>query len=345
MIWKMLRRGTGKPAEDHTGTFIQRRDRGTQILLSAAQPTEFTKLEHRIRDELSLHQRWQSDRDTSRLLRQEIAAVEAIPGLAEVFMFHGDGRVRQAAMQHIDGPLMAPACVHALFQRLNDWVPEVRDTAMRAAERCLPATQADVIAPALAALLPHVASWGRWSQSGPEAVDALLMRQDVADRMLRDIVETRQSGLGLLFREICRNPWVDQHLERVFRDARLPHIRAMALDALISGKMRWPTRGVRKVWIDRSMGVFRLEQAYLDRDLTARVDIAECLHRAAQDRASMVRKQVADALIALRNTDVAGDRMEEIAGLLTHDTNPGVRGRMDFLHRKQSEDDDQRSDV
>ena len=338
MIWKFFRDMFSAPNAGFSERYEHCLQRGTEILQSAKLPSEFARLERRIHEEFSLFHRWSTDTQTTRLLDDEIMATKSVPGLSRVFMFHGDGRVRAAALDQLQGPLIAPGSVYALFWRLNDWVPEVREIAKRAIERCLPTTPAVVIVPALKVLLLHVPSWGRWSQDGPETINALLMRQDVVESLLQDIISTRQSKLGLIFREISRNPWVDQHLEKVLREAKLPHIRAMALEALISKRMRWPERKSRKVWIDQYMKKYRVEQVFSERELTSAVHLPTCLLLGAKDQASIVRKRAADGVIAFRNSDILSEQLDELVDLLDEDKNLGVQGRIEFLKRKLSEE-------
>ncbi|TLP61430.1 hypothetical protein FEE96_14400 [Parasedimentitalea maritima] len=337
MIWNIFKKGTDTSSEKLDPKVERYRDLGTRILQSETRPEHFTKLEYRIRAEFSLYHRWSSNKKVKHLLNAEIAAAQQLTGLPLIFMFHGDGRVREAALKHLEGPLVAPANVYSLFWRMNDWSPIVRDAAKHAARKCLPTTPATVIYPALKAMLPHVPNWGRWSNEGPAFVDATLMRQDVAELLLRDIIETSQPRLGQLFREIFRNPWIDQHLEHVARKAALPHIRAIALDALLTRKVRWPTWKCKTVWIDRSMGGYRKEPTFFDRDLKIDVDVPLCLRLGAQDRASIVRKRAADGIIAFRNDEVLRLHIDEISKILKNDKNIGVISRMDFLHRKRQE--------
>ena len=48
------------------------------------------------------------------------------PDLAFILIFHGNGHLRQAALEQIDAPLEAPFLLAAVMYRLNDWVPQVR---------------------------------------------------------------------------------------------------------------------------------------------------------------------------------------------------------------------------
>ena len=150
---------------------------GTRIIQAASRPDQFEATYCALRDTLWSPQDWDYDEQyyTRRTLRRKnnVKAVQQIPGLAEVFLFHQDGYVREAALQQLDTPLTAPASIYALFWRTNDWVPEVREAAHEALARVLPQTSADVIVPALKAALPRIASWGRWSQAGPERITTL----------------------------------------------------------------------------------------------------------------------------------------------------------------------------
>lgn len=111
----------------------------------------------------------------------------------------------------------------------------------------------------------------------------------------------------------------------------------MALDALLTQTVRWPApERVRMVQIDVYPIRYRRENLFCDRPLTVDVDIPTLLQTGARDRASAVRKRVADALIAHRHDPDFDTRLAPIAALLDGDKNIGVRARMDFLRRKQA---------
>ena len=124
----------------------------------------------------------------------------------------------------------------------------------------------------------------------------------------------------------------------MFREARLPHIRAMALDALLSKRAIWPARERRQVWIDRSMGRYRYEQIFLKRDVTVATDPYALIVAGFQDRAAMVRKCAADGLIALRHDPEIGPKLDGIVASLEDDPNAGVRERLGFFRRKRMEE-------
>ncbi|EEW59081.1 conserved hypothetical protein [Ruegeria sp. TrichCH4B] len=315
---------------------------GTRIIQAASRPDQFEATYCALRDTLWSPQDWDYDEQyyTRRTLRRKnnVKAVQQIPGLAEVFLFHQDGYVREAALQQLDTPLTAPASIYALFWRTNDWVPEVREAAHEALARVLPQTSADVIVPALKAALPRIASWGRWSQAGPERITTLAQRDDVASALVDDVIQSESAALTVVFRELCKTRKIDPQLERIFRTAHQPHIRAMALQALLSGKARWPLPQRRKVWIDKPSGRSRMELQFQSRDITVDADVLGLLQRAVTDRASIVRKHALDGMIALRHDREMAHTLDALVAGLEDDPNIGVRSRVAFFQRKRREE-------
>ncbi|WP_294225393.1 hypothetical protein [uncultured Shimia sp.] len=311
-------------------------EHGNSILHSTNDPNALNQLEAKIRSELGLHYRWSSNRrGILKAAREEILAVREMPALSQVFIFHGDGRVREEAIRNLSGPLSSPASVYALFLRLNDWVPQVRSLSHQAFKRVMPSTPAMVLVPALTAILPHLNSWGRWSSEGPEAVREIMGRSDVASRLVENLKTTRQPRLGQIFRELSRYSVIDQYIEGIFVTAPLPHIRTMALDMLLSRKARWPTGKSKRIWLNRSMGEYRTEAIYGHRELSITVAQIDLVATGAIDRSAMVRRRAADELIALRNVPELRVDLDAIAASLQDDPNVGVRKRIDFFRRNQ----------
>ncbi|PRZ42374.1 hypothetical protein [Tritonibacter scottomollicae] len=311
-------------------------EQGTRILRSTSAPNALNKIEDRVRSELRLHSRCYPEKeDTLNAAREEIRTVRELPDLAQVFIFHGDGRVREEAVRNLEGPLLTPASVYGLFWRLNDWVPQVRSLADEALKRVMPTTTAPIVVPALTAILPHLNSWGRCSGEGRSAVREIMGRPDIAAHLVEDMKTTIQPRLGQILRELSRNPEIDQHIESLFVAALLPHIRAMALEMLLSGQARWPTGRSRRVWIDRSMDKYRNENVYDHRDISIQASKIDLIAVGALDRSAMVRRRAADGLISLRNDPVLRDDLDAIAARLQDDPNIGVRNRIEFYGRNQ----------
>ena len=85
---------------------------------------------------------------------------EAIPtAILGVISFHGNGFIREAALRvldHVEGG----AELRYLLVRLNDWVPEVREAALRAVRRRLTAEYASAFAFHIG-LIVRLLAWGR----------------------------------------------------------------------------------------------------------------------------------------------------------------------------------------
>ncbi len=341
MIWNFFRKRVSVPAKeaapvaDRTAEFIQMRDEGLATLAATVLPDEMGKLEHAFRNRFSLHRRWD---DYGPLLATDLAALKAEPELSLIFLHHGDGRVREAALTQMSGPVRFAASVYALYWRLNDWEPKVRDAAAAAIKRCLPKTPAETLVPAFWTLVLRAGNWGRWTAEGRGAIDALIARADVVDALVREIAVTTRPRSGRILAHLGRNPAVDPHLEAMVRTACLPHIRAMALDSLLAGTVRWQTGEKTKVWTDRTYGKYRLEPVFQERPLTIERDVRGLLETGAGDKAAIVRKRVADGLIRFRKDAALAGLVNRLASRLENDPNSAVRDRIGFLRRKQSEE-------
>ena len=83
--------------------------------------------------------------DTEQLLQN--------PRLGLLFLFHRDGRVREAALVRLVEGLPSPFLFAAVAWRLNDWAEPVRAAAAACAARCFPRTPPEVVARCATALL------------------------------------------------------------------------------------------------------------------------------------------------------------------------------------------------
>ena len=341
VIWSFFRKSgrapvtAAVPVADRTAEFEQMLHEGLAILEATLLPEAMGQLEYLLRRRFSLHARWDGARH---LLAGDLAALREKPELSLIFLHHGDGRIREAALIQLAGPVRFAASVYGLFWRLNDWEPKVRDAAAAAMKRCLPQTPAATLVPAFWTLMVRAGNWGRWTEEGRGAIDALISRTDVVDAFLYEITVKTRPRSAEVFGHLCRNPAVDPHLETIFRTARQPHIRAMALDSLLAGKVQWQTGDRTKVWIDRIYDKYRLQPVVQERDLSVAPDVRRLLETGAGDKAVIVRKRVADGLIRFRTDPTMAGLVDRLASRLENDPNGAVRDRIGFLRRKQSEE-------
>lgn len=344
MIWKFWPSKVKEKAEfslteADLRRFSQIAERGITLLRSIIMPDDFRNAEKTIRMEFLLYERWSGSLESVELYAKEKQALVKIPELAQVFLFHGDGRLREAALNALDGKLASPASVYALFSRLNDWVPEVRQAALLAMKRVLHATLVETVIPAMRVLLRNARTWGRWSKEGREAFNAILMRPDIVDSFVGDLVSNRDPNSGSIFREILRNPYVDHRLAFIFDNAPLPHIRAIALNSSLSRTARWSTGERKRVWHEHVYGRYQMQPVFERRPITVPVDLYLLVEKGVKDRASIVRKCAVDGMIALRHDQDLAPKLDAIAATLKDDSNVGVRERIDFYLRKRAETD------
>ena len=248
------------------------------------------------------------------------------PRLEYLFVFHLDGRVREAALLKQAGGSPTPFLFAAVAWRLNDWVPQVRAAAVRCARRCFPATNPEVIAGAAPTLLARRWTWSRWDEEH-EPLDEALDRADVAERLADLIIRLTTGPMAATLRYALRRSAIDVHLERIARTAVQPSVRAVASDTLINKRAKWPS-GHAWEWIDRSMGLRRRVTVFDQREVNVNQSMDALIRLAIQDRSPIVRRVAVDGVERhfLRTHEGRG-----YAALLIADRSPSVRERAEFI--------------
>ena len=248
------------------------------------------------------------------------------PKLEYLFLFHRDGRLREAALLKVTGGLPTPFLFAAVLWRLNDWAAPVREAAVRCARRSFPTTNPDVVARTATALLVRQRSWGRWTDERT-LLDDVFARADVAEHLAELLSRGTTGPLASVLRQALRTPALDSHLERVALEAVQPSVRAVALDALINGKSEWPS-GYAWQWIDKSMGLRRRVTVFDHRALSVATPREELIALGIGDSSAVVRRVALTGVIRhLLRTQEA----REFAIRLVADRSRSVRERADFI--------------
>jgi len=264
----------------------------------------------------------------------ELGALKRIPALSHLYIFHGDGWLREAALKCLNEPPDNPFAFAALRYRLNDWVEQVRDAAHDCASRLFPHTSAGVVAEASFFLFTQIHHFGRWGERERHVLESALYRHDVM-QVLADLLMQRPAGrVGIVLRQALRRPGLDGALPRLAREADLPQVRATALETLIMRRARWPA-GYRYEWIDKRFGFRRRVPRFEQRPIDHQIDIEELLAQGAHDRAVVVRKVVAQGLIDLRRD--LSPAMNDVGRSLSEDKASSVRLRAEFYLSNLSE--------
>jgi len=249
------------------------------------------------------------------------------PGLAWLLMFHRDGYIREAALRAIREPPASPFFVAAIAWRLNDWVEQVRDAASLCAGRVFPAVDADTGAGAAFYLLDRRLTWGRWDKE-QALLDLLLGRPDILARVALQIRGESTGGLAGRLRHLLRYPAIDAYLPGLLAEAVEPAVRAVALKCLIERRVSWPT-GFAWRWIDKVYGVRKRVLVLDHRGIMAPFK-ADVVARGLSDRAAIVRRVAADAVIA---DPSSFPDIQEIIARMASDKSAAIRARAEFMVR------------
>jgi len=276
------------------------------------------KLWHRPTGNRFLPRLWGRLSDTEQLLRT--------PLLEYIFLFHRDGRLREAALQRVVSGIPSAFFFAAICWRLNDWATPVRKAAAKCAERCFPATDPAVIASALSELMYRKDSWGRWRDER-QLFEDQMSRPDVARSLVAIIAKRPTGAMAKLLRSASKTPHLDGYLEEVFLAAVQPAVRAAALTMLLKREAVWPAgRGWQ--WIDKSMGLRRWVMTFDRRAIDIPTALEDLIGRGVDDRSSMVRGvALSGAICHLRGTAI--ERV--YADKLQHDRSRSVRDRAKFI--------------
>lgn len=328
-----LRKGQTEPCHQREDDFEADEASLLAFLFEIEDPDAFPRVENLVRSEFQLYSwkngsAWikaQYERDMERLARNV--------ALADVMQFHGDGRIREKSLDLMEGPIGFPVVAYGLIARLNDWVPEVREAAHRALVRRWSPTQAETLAPAVWMTFRHGATWSRWQDNYAGFVDLAMRRSELCDLLVARLCSERSGGISAVFHAMCRSSHLDPCLERIAADAVQPHLRAIALRCISTGRLSWPSGRWRRLWIDKAGGVFRNVPEMESRPLSTRHDLPAILRESLQDRSAMVRKHALDELITHRHDARFQSLILTSLQNLAHDHHPAVAGRLDYLRR------------
>lgn len=297
-------------------------------------PEQLPRAEPEIYEAAGLWRTYESTYSPAPRRLSALGELDKTDALKYLFLFHRDGRIREAALQKLAGPLPSAFWFAALAWRLNDWVRPVRAAAIAAAHRCFPATTPEVAAGAAATILVRMKDWSRWSTERA-VVTTHFARSDVLSRLADLIAERVTGAMPTLLWHALRHPEMDAHLERLALSARQPGVRASVLATLARGTIEWRV-GTQWRWVNKALGKGGLEAVMASRELTVQVDLPTLIRAGLADRSGIVRKAALSALIRHRLDfpDAA-----DIALRMRADRSPGVRERAAFLLRQEGAPD------
>lgn len=261
--------------------------------------------------------------------RKEIKTTpQVVPETGWVFIFHGDGFLRQSGLNSLIEAPQSPFEFTAIVYRLNDWVENVRVEAAEYAKLKFPETNSDIIAESAFFLLEQAEYLVRWSEKDKAILEKELFRPDVLELLKDKFLELRPGRLGFILAHLLKRSEFDCYLEELANNAVLPQVRAVAFDTLINSRAKWSI-GYKKKWIDKVYNISRKERVFETRKISHSLNNQKLLLRAATDKSSVVRKVAATALIELFND--GNNDMQKLAIELSKDKSAPVRMRAKFF--------------
>ncbi|WP_084192421.1 hypothetical protein [Parasphingorhabdus marina] len=312
-----------------TGTDISRELDDALPLLWALPPGSIAKAEHEIVDACELHRYPRYYPTLPGALSPTASMADILDrhdGLKYLYIFHRDGKLRQAALNRISNSLPTPFAFISIAWRLNDWVPQVRKAAAYCADRSFPATDADIIAEAAIPLLSRKSSWTRWGAEH-EILDACLARRDVAQKVGLILAQGMTGPLASVLREALKKPSLDPCLALLSSEAVQPAVRALALQTLLNRKASWVV-GYEWQWVEKPLGIRRKKTLFEHRNVSHTLSVTGLVKAGLKDRSGVVRKAAISAVI--ENPEMFPDA-RELALRHVDDRSRPVRERAQFL--------------
>jgi hypothetical protein len=253
--------------------------------------------------------------------------------LKSLFIFHKNGFLREVALDQISGPISSPYLVAALAWRLNDWVAEVRESATRCAERCLPKTDGQVIANFFLDTVHQHKSWRRWTEKQTAVLEAQLQREDVIQCIVHGLNNRTTGALPSSLAHFLKYAWIDPYLESIAQVAKVPGVRAIALSSLISAHAKFRD-GYRLRWIDKPLGLSRREPNIIKRPLTTKSNWESSIVRGVTDGSSIVRRAAIQGII---DRGLDNRELVNLTENLVDDRSAAVRSRVSFILKKSKQ--------
>lgn len=271
------------------------------------------------------HQRW-----SAFAARQDLLEfLNRNPDFALLFLTDSDGYLREAAVTLLKLERVSPLLAVLLLHRCNDWVPAVRKVAERRLDEVVQKLTVVQLQALVPTLLGPATSWQRWNGKALN-LDGIFRHDAPRQALLRNLMEGWQGPLARQMGRVLRLGLLDSDLPKLAQSARLGAVRAIAIEALLTGKAYWPS-GKTKVWTDRSLGQYRMVKAWQSRALDPGLcDPTDVATAAAFDKSVAVRRMVADYLCK------HGPRpeTERATVALLADRSPSIVFRMDYFRQK-----------
>lgn len=274
---------------------------------------------------------WENHNSEYEKRERALHLLVCMPALAQVFTFHSNGYVREAALHALTDVPCSSFMLAILAVRLNDWVAPVRQAAVQCVEALSGRIDPAIVAAFGIELCGRWHEWSRWSPEQAACIESLFVQSAVHEQLVVQFAVRRSGPLPTALRYFLRKPGLDAALPMLARTAQVAGVRAIAVLVLLRGHARWQT-GTRRQWLNKPHGISRTMPVLAQRDIEVSVDRHELISAVLCDKSAIVRRT---ALVAL--TDCATE-LPDLATFLPafqQDDNSSVRRWAGYLLQQQ----------
>lgn len=247
-----------------------------------------------------------------------------------LFIFSGNGYEREAAANAISAPCKSEFEVLSLCYLLNDWVPELRTTAIQVMRRVFPKTDPVHIEGVASYLFDQADRFGRTSDLQVSALSEFLFPPNMLKRLITRLIRNQERRPENLLKRLLVHAETDRFLPDIWSNTSLrPSVRSIALQPLLNGNIKWQD-GYKFEWIDKLSNEKRRVPQIVSRPLSISVDVHQLYAEALKDKSPLIVKTALQSLITTR-TDIADFR--PVIERLKASKRPAIRERAEFLLR------------
>lgn len=246
-------------------------------------------------------------------------------------LFSANGFRRERVLRTVMTEAPSAFLLAVLLRRLNDWIPQVREAAHKAARHAVATSSVDIVVDVAWVLLPARLTWRRTGPEGQAIIDSLPNRPDVAKSICQKILREPAGGASAVLHEASRCASLDEFLPELAASAIQPAVRAAAYRMLLTRRAVW-SDGWAWRWTDKSMGERVRERTWVSRELTIETGIVPTLTSALSDPSPAVRRVAGDVLIS--HQAELGEVALALARQLETDPYPSIAERGRFLLSK-----------
>lgn len=242
-----------------------------------------------------------------------------------------DGYERESGIQAITTGAPSAIFFALLIRRLNDWVPQVRAAAGKKVVVVARASESDIIANALCAVLPRWTSWGRWKEQEKLRLMEVVELDHVSRALCEKLISNTSGPMSQVLSQVGRSDAIDENLPDIAVKSIQPAVRARSYRMLLERKSVW-VEGRAWKWTDIRYSEGKYVPVLGERKIHLAVPLIATIEQALSDSSPAVRRVGAEKFI--QHLDEFGERAVHISAKIASDRSSSVAERGRFAQRR-----------